>query len=238
MQRPIGLIGAMAEEIALFLEEMEIEATRELADITYTTGRLNETEVVVCQSGVGKVNAAVCTQNLIREYGVEAVIFTGVAGALDPSLDIGDIVVSTACQQHDVDATALGLPKGTIPFQETSIFKADRKWIRLAEEAAAGWTGGKVLKGKILSGDQFIANADAVRALRDSLGGVCVEMEGAAVAHVCHLHRIPYVVIRSMSDRADHSADINFADFAVASARRSNGIVQEMLNRRQAKSAQ
>ncbi|MDR6227441.1 5'-methylthioadenosine/adenosylhomocysteine nucleosidase [Desmospora profundinema] len=229
MEKRIGLIGAMEEEIALFLEEMEREQTEEHVGIRYHSGRLAGQSVVVCRSGVGKVNASVCTQVLIDRYGVESVIFTGVAGALDPKLDIGDIVVSTSCQQHDMDVTPLGLSKGEIPFQKVSEFQADPELIRLAEKAASMWTEGRVIRGKVLSGDQFIARVDTVRELREQMGGACVEMEGAAVAHVCHLNDIPFVVIRSMSDRADHSADVNFQEFAVIAARRSNGIVKNMI---------
>jgi adenosylhomocysteine nucleosidase len=229
MEKRIGLIGAMEAEIALFLEEMEWEDTEERAGVTYHRGRLAGQPVVVCRSGVGKVNAAVCTQILIDRYQVDAVLFTGVAGALDPELEIGDIVVSTACQQHDVDVTPLGIPKGMIPFQEVSVFPADPAWIALAEEAAQRCTEGRVIRGKVLSGDQFIARADRVRELRTALEGACVEMEGAAVAHVCYLNAIPFVIIRSMSDRADHSADVNFKEFAAIAARRSSEIVKNML---------
>ncbi|PTM59962.1 5'-methylthioadenosine/adenosylhomocysteine nucleosidase [Desmospora activa] len=229
MEKPIGIIGAMEEEIALFLKEMEQERTEEHAGISFYIGRLVDRSVVICRSGVGKVNAAVCTQVLIDRFQIEAVIFTGVAGALDPELEIGDIVVSSSCQQHDVDVTPLGLDKGVIPFQETSEFPADPTWIQLAEKAASAWTEGRAITGKVLSGDQFIADQETVRQLREQLNGVCVEMEGAAVAHVCHLNDVPFVVIRSMSDRADHSADVNFQEFAAVAARRSNGIVKDML---------
>ncbi|OYD09002.1 5'-methylthioadenosine/adenosylhomocysteine nucleosidase [Paludifilum halophilum] len=232
MEKRIGLIGAMPEEIALFLEEMELETQEEIAGTTFFQGQWADATVVVCQSGVGKVNAAVCTQTMIRQFAVEAVLFTGVAGALDPSLDIGDIVISTACQQHDIDAGPLGYSPGVLPFQSVSVFKADPRWVRLAEAAAEKWTESQVITGKVLSGDQFIADPEQVRQLRETFDGACVEMEGAAVAHVCHLNGIPFVVIRSMSDRADHTADVNFTEFVAASARRSNAIVRAMLRQR------
>ncbi|PTX55196.1 methylthioadenosine nucleosidase /adenosylhomocysteine nucleosidase [Melghirimyces profundicolus] len=233
MGKTIGLIGAMAEEVALFLEEMEENAREEYAGIVFHRGSFSGAPVVVCRSGVGKVNASVCTQLLIDRFDVGTVIFTGVAGALDPALDIGDIVVSKTCVQYDVDASPLGFPKGTIPFQETSVFQADPEWIRLAMEAAEAWTEGKAIRGKVLSGDRFIAHPEQVRELRETFGGACVEMEGAAVAHVCHLNRIPFVVIRSMSDRADFSAGVNFTEFASRAARCSNGIVKAMLKKHQ-----
>ncbi|MDN4595344.1 5'-methylthioadenosine/adenosylhomocysteine nucleosidase [Polycladomyces subterraneus] len=227
----IGVIGAMEEEVALFLEEMETEQVEEYAGIRYHRGRLAGADAVVCKSGVGKVNAAICTQILIDRFNVKAIVFTGVAGALHPDLDIGDLVISTSCQQHDMDVTALGFAPGQIPFQAVSVFPADERLIRLAEEAARRAADVKTVKGKVLSGDQFISSSEKVAELREKWEGVCVEMEGAAVAHVCYANRVPYVVIRSMSDRADHSANVNFAEFTKLAAERSCAIVREMLNR-------
>jgi len=225
----IGVIGAMDEEIALLLDEMGEVTEEEYAGTTYHRGRLEDVSVVLCKSGVGKVNAAVSTQVLIDQYQVDAVIFTGVAGALHPDLDIGDIVISTECQQHDVDASPLGFAPGEIPFQETSVFQADPHLVALAEEASEKASGGKTMKGKILSGDQFISDTERVRKLHERFGGMCVEMEGAAVAHVCHLNRVPFVILRSISDRADHSAHVNFTRFTKMASRRSAGIVRRML---------
>ncbi|MGA9174724.1 MAG: 5'-methylthioadenosine/adenosylhomocysteine nucleosidase [Thermoactinomyces sp.] len=228
----IGLIGAMDEEIASLLEKMDQVETQKVYHTTYYTGIIKDTPVVVCKSGVGKVNGAICTQILIDRFHVEAVIFTGVAGALHPDLDIGDLVISTECQQHDLDASALGFPKGTIPFQETSVFPADPQLIRWAVKAGETLEGVRVRLGKVLSGDQFISDINKGAELREQLNGDCVEMEGAAVAHVCHLSGIPYVVIRSMSDRADHSADVNFAEFTKLAAERSSALVTKILEQR------
>ena len=225
----IGLIGAMVEEIRLMEEKLERETVTVKAGIRFMEGTLNGKPVVLCKSGVGKVNAAVCTQILIDRFGADAVIFTGVAGALDPSLDIGDVVVSTECVQHDMDASPLGFPRGTIPFADTSVFPADPELVRLAYEASKALPGGRVLKGRVLSGDQFVADRETVRRLHEELQGVCVEMEGAAVAQVCAMNGVPYVVIRSMSDKADGSAHVNFAEFAVQAANRSCQIVNRML---------
>jgi adenosylhomocysteine nucleosidase len=225
----IGLIGAMVEEIRLMEEKLERETVTVKAGIRFMEGTLNGKPVVLCKSGVGKVNAAVCTQILIDRFGADAVIFTGVAGALDPSLDIGDVVVSTECVQHDMDASPLGFPRGTIPFADMSVFPADPELVRLAYEASRALPGGRALKGRVLSGDQFVADRETVRRLHEELQGVCVEMEGAAVAQVCAMNGVPYVVIRSMSDKADGSAHVNFAEFAVQVADNSCQIVNRML---------
>jgi adenosylhomocysteine nucleosidase len=225
----IGLIGAMAEEIEWMQGKMENVTTETKAGITYLTGSLQGKEIVLCKSGVGKVNAAVCTQILIDRFSVDAVVFTGVAGALDPSLNIGDIVVSTECQQHDMDVTALGFPRGVIPFQDHSLFAADLQLSDLAYRSAVTLFEGRVKKGRVLSGDQFIASRETVSSLHVELGGTCVEMEGAAVAQVCAMNGVPYVVIRSMSDKADGSAPDNFPDFTRLAADHSGRIVEDML---------
>ncbi|WP_409341124.1 5'-methylthioadenosine/adenosylhomocysteine nucleosidase [Paenibacillus sp. MBLB4367] len=225
----LGLIGAMKEEIELFHEHMEGVREVKHAGITFFEGMFFGQSVVVCKSGVGKVNAAVCTQLLADRFQVDAVIFTGVAGALDPALTIGDIVVSTECMQHDVDVTALGFPRGIIPYQETSVYAAADDLRMLAAAASNKLFAGRAKEGRILSGDQFMADREAVKQLHDQLGGVCVEMEGAAVAQVCAMNEIPYVVIRSMSDKADGSAHVNFAEFTVQASENSYRIVEEIV---------
>ncbi|MFC0213184.1 5'-methylthioadenosine/adenosylhomocysteine nucleosidase [Paenibacillus chartarius] len=229
--KKLGLIGAMNEEIELLVQHMDNVTETERAGIVYREGRFQGKDVVVCRSGVGKVNAAVCTQILIDRYGVDAVIFTGVAGALDPELNIGDIVVSTECMQHDMDVTALGFERGVIPYERTSVFAADAALAELAYAASAALFPGKSKQGRVLSGDQFVASRDTVRELHEQLKGTCTEMEGASVAQVCSMNGIPYVVIRSMSDKADGSAHVNFAEFTVLASENSYRIVEEMLKR-------
>lgn len=225
----LGLIGAMKEEIELFHEHMHDVREVSRAGITFYEGQFFGKAVVVCKSGVGKVNAAVCTQLLVDLFQVDAVIFTGVAGALDPGLNIGDIVVSTECMQHDIDVTALGFAKGVIPYQETSVFAAAEDLRKLAAAASDKLFAGRAKEGRILSGDQFLADREAVKTLFEQLGGSCVEMEGAAVAQVCSMNGIPFVVVRSMSDKADGSAHVNFAEFTVQASENSYRIVEEIV---------
>jgi adenosylhomocysteine nucleosidase len=224
------LIGAMAEEIERIEERLTNEKVTDKAGIRFMEGTFCGKSVVLCRSGVGKVNAAVCTQLLIDQFGVDAIIFTGVAGALDPALDIGDIVISSDCMQHDMDASALGFPRGTIPFADTSVFPADQALVKLAVQAGEQQESGRIVCGRVLSGDQFIADRDTVKLLHEQLGGTCTEMEGSAVAQVCAMNGIPYVVIRSMSDKADGSAHVNFAEFTVKAADRSYAIVERMVS--------
>ncbi len=225
----IALIGAMNEEIELLLAHMSGVKETVKAGIMFREGQFYGRNVVVCRSGVGKVNAAVCTQLLIDRFGVDAVIFTGVAGALDPELNIGDLVISLECMQHDMDVTALGFPRGVIPFEEKSVFAADGELLKLAAASGERLFSGRVKQGRVLSGDQFVANREAVSQLYRDLGGTCTEMEGAAVAQVCSMNDIPYVVIRSMSDKADGSAHVNFAEFTQQAAENSYKIVEDMI---------
>jgi adenosylhomocysteine nucleosidase len=227
--RKIGIIGAMLEEVELLQQKMIVEKMVRRAGIQFIEGSFCGKAIVVCKSGVGKVNAAMCTQALIDFYEVEAVIFTGVAGALDPSLNIGDIVISSDCMQHDVDVTALGFSRGKIPFQETSIFVSDSYLSKFAYDASVKLFPDKVKLGRVLSGDQFIASRDKVEELFKELDGICTEMEGAATAQVCMTNQIAFVIIRSMSDKANGSAPDNFAEFMKQAALHSYQIVEEML---------
>jgi adenosylhomocysteine nucleosidase len=225
----IALIGAMNEEIELLVAHITDIIETVKACITFREGTYFGKNVVVCRTGVGKVNAAVTTQILIDQFGVEAVIFTGVAGALDPELQIGDLVISTECVQHDMDVTALGFPRGVIPYAENSVYAADSKLVDLAVASGEKLFADKVKKGRVLSGDQFIASREVVANLYQELNGVCVEMEGSSVAQVCTMNAIPYVVLRSMSDKADGSAHVNFAEFTVIASENSYKMVEEMV---------
>ena len=229
--KTIGLIGAMDEEIERFRGRMAVAAETRIAGIRFEEGTFCGLRTVLCKSGVGKVNAAVCSQLLIDRFGVDAIVFTGVAGALDPGLEIGDIVISSECAHHDMDASALGFPRGVIPFAEESVFKADETLCRIALECSEQLFPGRAKVGRVLSGDQFIADRNTVRQLHEQMNGACTEMEGAAVAQVCAMNRIPFVVIRSMSDKADGSAHVNFAEFTRVAADRSCRIAEAMFHR-------
>ncbi|MGD9677409.1 MAG: 5'-methylthioadenosine/adenosylhomocysteine nucleosidase [Vulcanibacillus sp.] len=225
----IGIIGAMDEEIENYKPRIKGIQQSSFANISFYQGKLGENQVVLCKSGVGKVNSAVCTQILIDKFQIEKLIFTGVAGALHPELDIGDIVISTKAQQYDIDASPLGFEKGIIPFSKKSIFEADEELVNLAAKASKEVSNSRVFTGKILSGDKFIADVETAKELYNTFDGLCTEMEGAAVAQVCDMNEIPFVIVRSMSDKADHSAEVNFLEFAKFAADRSCLIVDRML---------
>jgi adenosylhomocysteine nucleosidase len=225
----IGLIGAMDEEIERFVHRMTDAKETVKTGIVFRQGEWNGKQVIVCKSGVGKVNAAICTQILIDMFQVQAIVFTGVAGALHPELNIGDIVVSTDCMQHDMDVTPLGFDKGVIPFAGESVFPADAVFVDAAMAAGEALFPGKTHRGRVLSGDQFIASRDKVGELYEFMSGACVEMEGAAVAQVCRLNEVPFVILRSMSDKADGSAHMNFPEFTKLASERSAAIVEQLI---------
>jgi adenosylhomocysteine nucleosidase len=228
----IAVIGAMEEEIKLMREHLHIADEREIAKITFYEGSFEGSNVILCKCGVGKVNAAITTQILIDHYSVDAIIFTGVAGALAPELNIGDIVISTSAMYHDIDASALGFAKGTIPmFDHPSDFQADNTLVSIAEKAAGELEHISVSKGRILSGDQFIADAELVKQFESQFGGKCIEMEGAAIAHTAYLNDIPFVIIRSISDKANGEANVNFIEFTKMASEHSSFIVQSMLKK-------
>ncbi|HHV71694.1 MAG TPA: 5'-methylthioadenosine/adenosylhomocysteine nucleosidase [Clostridia bacterium] len=224
-------MGAMDEEIALLKQEIEVERIEKKAGMEFFLGSWEGKEVVLVQSGIGKVNAAICAQILIDNFKTDKIIFTGVAGALDPSLNIGDIVVSQDAGQHDFDVTELGYEIGEIPRLNCRFFQADGELVKLASEVASELENIQVKTGRILSGDQFIASKDKASQLREKLGGHCTEMEGAAVAQVCSLNGVPFIVIRAISDRADGGAPDDFSSFLAQAAENSLLLIKGILRK-------
>lgn len=229
MMNTIGIIGAMDEEVALIKSAMNIKKSTEKAGCTFLEGIIAGKRAVVVRCGIGKVNAAMCTQILIDDYKVDAVINTGMAGALAQGITVGDVVISKDALQHDMDCTPFGDPRGTIPRMEKSIFEADRHLMDEAVRAAEKAIEGKVAVGRVVSGDQFIASTDVKNTLLELFNGSCAEMEGAAIAHVCCMNNVPYVIIRNISDSADGSADVSFTEFCKTAAEHSGKIVLEMM---------
>ncbi|MBE5937298.1 MAG: 5'-methylthioadenosine/adenosylhomocysteine nucleosidase [Lachnospiraceae bacterium] len=227
----IGIIGAMDEEVSMLIGAMEESTTFNKADMTFYEGNIAGKELVVVRSGIGKVNAAICAQILVDKYNVEAIINTGIAGSLDKRIDIGDIVLSEDALQHDVDAVAFGYQKGQIPRMDTLSFKADAKLIELAKSCCEKvCTDIKVFVGRVVSGDQFIADKNVKNTIIDNFGGLCTEMEGAAIAQTAYLNNVPYLIIRAISDKADDSASMDYPTFEKKAIANSVKILTEMIN--------
>lgn len=226
----VGIIGAMEEEVMALKDKMDIREVRSVASLDFYIGAIEGKRCVVVRGGIGKVNSAVCTQILIDIFHVDVIINTGVAGALNPKLEIGDIVISSDAVQHDVDATSFGYNKGFIPRMQESFFRSDEHLIRIAKQASDVLSAKiNVYVERIVSGDQFIADPIRKNEIIDEFKGYCTEMEGAAIAHVCYLNKIPCVIIRSISDKADSSAEVNFAEFAKLAALNSSKMIERML---------
>lgn len=214
IMRRIGIIGAMADEVAGLKELMQdVEITRK-ASMEFYAGTLEGKKVVVVQSGIGKVNAAVCTQILVDDFLAEVVMNTGIAGSLNNDINIGDIVVSTDLVHHDVEATAFGYKKGQVPGMEYFSFQSDDALRGLAVKACREVNPDiQVFEGRIASGDQFVADQGVKDFIVNEFGAYAVEMEGAAIAQAAMLNHVPFLVIRAISDKADGSAHVDYPAF-------------------------
>ncbi|MCL2564309.1 MAG: 5'-methylthioadenosine/adenosylhomocysteine nucleosidase [Defluviitaleaceae bacterium] len=222
-----GIIGALDEEITHLKSKMEILETEKFAGCEFFSGQLHGKDTVLVKCGIGKVNAAVCTQALIDGYGVDCVINTGAAGSMDEKVGIGDVVISTDLVQHDYDTSTFGDEIGAIPRLGMKFFEADEALVTAAHLSSD--KGLKLHKGRIATGDQFIADRDRKDRIKSLFSPLCVEMEGAAIAHACYLNQVPFVVIRSISDNSDGDADISFEKFVHMAAKNSSLIVEEIL---------
>lgn len=193
---------------------MSVTARTTRAGMEFFEGTLGEVPAVIVRCGIGKVNAAVCVQILADLFQVTHVINTGVAGSLNATLDIGDIVISRDVIHHDMDVRVFGYPLGQVPQLDTLAFPGDETLIRLAmdscEEANPGL---HTAVGRIVSGDQFISDKEIKNRLITEFYADCTEMEGAAIAHAAYLNGLPFVIIRAISDKADDSAEIDYPAF-------------------------
>lgn len=226
----LGIIGAMEEEVSTLKEKMQVESVIQCASMEFCQGILEGKKVVVVRSGIGKVNAAVCAQILVDRFQVDTIINTGIAGSLRVEINIGDIVLSSDTMQHDMDATGFGYRLGEIPRMETSEFEADEKLIQLAEECCKRVNPEiGVHVGRVVSGDQFISNRHDKEWIVKYFGGYCTEMEGAAIAQVAYLNQVPFLVVRAISDKADNSASVDYAEFEKQAIIHSVNLIVEMV---------
>ena len=226
----IGIIGAMDEEVAKIVEAMEIERQEDKACMSFKAGKLNGKDVVVVRSGIGKVNAAVCTQILVDDFGVDYVINTGIAGSLKAEINIADIVISSDVLHHDMDASGFGYPLGQIPRMDVLSFEADKHLIDVAKEACD-----KVLPeigthiGRVVSGVQFISDKAVKERISANFDGYCTEMEGAAIAQAAYLNKVPFVILRAISDKADDSATMDYPTFEKQAIENSVKLLKELV---------
>ena len=226
----LGIIGAMDEEVAKIKEQLTDVEVETRAAMDFYKGRLGGKDVVVVRSGIGKVNAAMCTQILADIYKVEGVVNTGIAGSLKAEIDIGDIVLSSDALQHDMDATGFGYAVGQIPRVDTLSFKADERLIQLAQECCAKVNPDiHTFVERIVTGDQFVSGKEKKQWLVDTFAGFCTEMEGAAIAQACYLNSIPFLIVRAISDKADDSATVDYPVFEAKAITHSVNLLTEMI---------
>lgn len=228
----IGVIGAMDEEVSRLKEKMQVKKVEKKAGMEFFEGELAGKDVVIVRSGIGKVNAGICTQILVDDFGVEAVINTGVAGSLKNEINIGDIVLSTDALQHDMDATGFGYEHGVIPRMEQSTFVADKKLVDLAKQVNEEVNSDiGTFVGRVVSGDQFISDKAKKDWLVEKFGGYCTEMEGAAIAQAAYLNEIPFLIIRAISDKADNSAEMDYGEFEAKAIEHTVKLVTSMMEK-------
>ena len=227
----LGIIGAMRIEVETLVEKMENVTVRKRTWSDYYEGTLEGLPVVVVQCGVGKVNAAMCTQILCDFYGVTHLVNTGIAGSLNAELDIGDLVVSRDAMYHDFDCFAFGYPTGKVPGMDVIAFPADQMLTEYAFAAAEAVNPGHVRIGRIASGDQFVASKSLKEQIITRTQGLCTEMEGAAIAQTAYRNGLPFVILRAISDKADDSAEMDYPTFERIAAHRCAEVTTALARR-------
>ncbi|MCG3765924.1 5'-methylthioadenosine/S-adenosylhomocysteine nucleosidase [Vibrio cincinnatiensis] len=225
----IGIIGAMQQEVAILKDALEHGQEVSKAGCTYYTGQLHGADVIVLQSGIGKVSAAIGTALLLNDYQPDVVINTGSAGGFESTLTMGDVVISSEVRHHDADVTAFGYEMGQMAGQPAA-FKADEKLITIAEQALASMQNKHAVRGLICTGDAFVCTEERQTYIRQHFPSVvAVEMEASAIAQTCHQFQVPFVVVRAISDVADKASPMSFDEFLPLAAQSSSEMVVKMV---------
>lgn len=224
----IGIIGAMEEEVQLLKSKMSHLNQHQIAGVDFYEGEISQQTVILVRSGIGKVQAGMTTGLLLAQYAPDVVLNTGSAGGIGQELKIGDVVISSEVAYHDVDATAFGYVIGQLP-QQPARFKADSDWVARVQRAAAAVKLAS-RTGLIVSGDQFVSSqAASKKILANFPGALASEMEGAAIGQVATQFKVPFVVIRAMSDVGDEDAGVIFDDFVVKAGQHSAAMILALL---------
>ena len=226
-----GIIAAMQEEMQEIEKLMTEKETQKIYELNFIKGKINNTEVVLVEAGVGKVNAARTTQILLDNFKVDAIINVGSAGSSNDELKIGDIVIGSKIVQHDFDITAFGHPKGYIS-NVGQFIESDDKLIKKMEQTISNMQDSefKIKIGTIASGDIFCTELKMKEKIRTKFNSDAIEMEGAAIAQVCKLDNVPFLVIRSISDKPNGDNHITFEEFLEKASKRCAKIIKEFLN--------
>ncbi len=223
----IAIMGAMPEEIEPLLSRVENVRKSEYAANTYYEAQYKGKEVVIAYSKIGKVFAAITATILIEKFGCDRLLFSGVAGAIDPDLEIGDLIIADGLCQHDLDITAFGHPHGYVPEGEVCI--TSDVYLRDVAKKIAAQKGLPLKEGVIATGDQFVANHEKKSWIAEIFNAHALEMEGASVAVVCNALNIPFFILRAISDSADMDAGFDFDTFLESSAKVSADFILDMV---------
>ncbi len=226
----IGIIGAMAVEVAELKKLLQDVKVDRISGIEFVQGTLSGKDVVVAQSGVGKVFAAICAQTMILKYGVSTIINSGVAGTLTDQLHIGDVAISTGCVEHDMDTSALGDPVGLISGINLITLPTDSKLAQLISEICDA-SGYRSLQGVIATGDQFICSTEKRQWLNKEFQAIAGEMESGSIAHVCYVNNCPFVAMRVICDEASGESPDGVSSFVVEVAKISSSITQKLIEK-------
>lgn len=225
----IAIIGAMEEEVTLLRDNINEQTQEVVAGCEFTFGKMHGSNVILLKSGIGKVNAAMSTTILLEKYKPDYIINTGSAGGFNPELNVGDVVISSEVRHHDVDVTAFDYEYGQVP-QLPAAFTADEKLVAIAEAAAGEINDIQVVKGLIASGDSFMSDPAKVEFVRTKFTEIqAVEMEAAAIAQVAYQFKVPFVIIRSLSDIAGKESNISFDQFLDKAALNSATLVMKIV---------
>ncbi|MFQ3843590.1 5'-methylthioadenosine/S-adenosylhomocysteine nucleosidase [Staphylococcus pseudoxylosus] len=224
----IGIIGAMEEEVAILKDKIKNLEEIKIAHVIFYKGNLEGKDIILTQSGIGKVNVAISTTLLINQFKPDLIINTGSAGALDKSLNVGDVVASDMVAYHDADARAFGYQLGQIP-QMPAQFVADKALINKAIEAIEQQQI-NAKTGLIVSGDSFIGTSEQRMAIKTNFPqAMAAEMEATAIAQTCHQFNMPFIITRAISDLADGDAGITFEAFLEKAAISSSELVEHLI---------
>jgi len=223
----IGILCAMVEELEPILDYMNVKEKINHANNVFYIAEFESKSIVLAYSKIGKVNAALTATIMIEKFGVERLLFSGVAGGVDEDLKIGDLIIATKTTQHDVDLTVFGYEPGYIP-ESKVFFECDEKLNTIAENVAQK-LGIKLKKGVIASGDQFVHSKERKEWIKKTFQASAIEMEGAAVGCVCWNENIPFFMLRSISDTAEEGAGVDFDEFLEESSRVSAKFLIKML---------
>jgi adenosylhomocysteine nucleosidase len=223
----IGIIGAMDCEVDRIKEVMEISEIQDIAMMKYYRGKLEGVPIVVVCCGIGKVNSAIAAQVIIDKYHVDYMLNIGIAGAISEKLDVGDVVISDEVIYHDFDSYFI---KSYYPWLKNDCFEADADLIKVCENACRDALSiQKTYVGKIVSGDQFVSDSGVKDAISAKHSALCVEMEGASIAHTCYVNNVPFVLIRSISDKANEEATVSFDEFVKIAAEQCMQIIVRVM---------